>query len=346
MTPRVVGIGTAVPSHVVSQAEARDFARGFFSGDFSDIDRLLEAFANTGIERRHVVRPPSWYGMPHGFPEKNAVYRESALELSEQASARAIDASGVSRDDIGAIVFVSTTGLSTPSLDSHLIQRLGLPMTAARLPLWGLGCAGGAAGLARASDLVKALGKPVLMVAVEICSATFMHGDRSKSNLIATALFGDGAAAVVVAPEGDGPEVLGAHSHLIANSEHIMGWTLGAEGLQVVFSTSIPRLVRDLAAGVASDAARAAGLDAADFAHFVFHPGGAKVLAAYSQVFSLTPDRLQHAISVLRDHGNMSSPSVLFVLDRFLAGEPKSGAPTLLMALGPGFSAESVVLRW
>jgi alkylresorcinol/alkylpyrone synthase len=345
MSARLSGIATAVPRHVVTQAAARDFARSFFSRDFAELDRLLEAFDNTGIERRHLARPVEWYGEPHDFPEKNAVYRETALELAVEAAGRAIEAAGVSREHIAAVLFVSTTGVATPSLDSHLIQRLGLPLTTARLPVWGLGCAGGAAGLARAADLSTGLGRPVLLVAVEICSATFVHGDRSKSNLIATALFGDGAAAVVVTPGGSGPEVIGSHSQLIEDSEDVMGWTLSAEGLQVVFSRSIPHIVRGLAGRVAQAAAERVGGSAADLVHFVFHPGGAKVLAAYAETFGLEPEALRHAASVLRDYGNMSSPSVLFVLERFLQAEPPSGRPALLMALGPGFSAESVVLR-
>jgi alkylresorcinol/alkylpyrone synthase len=331
---------------VVTQAQVREFAAGFFADDFDDLDRLLDSFGHTGIERRHLVRPMSWYATPHDFPEKNAVYRETALALATEAAGRALDSSGVARETVGAVVFVSTTGLATPSLDSHLIQRLGLPLTAARLPIWGLGCAGGAAGLARAANLTTALGKPVLLVAVEICSATFVYGDRSKSNLIATALFADGAAAIVLTPDGSGAEVLGSHSHLVARSEDVMGWNLAVEGLQVVFSRSIPQLVRTLATEVASSAAHSAGIEPRDVARYIFHPGGAKVLAAYAETFGLDPQRLRHAAGVLRDCGNMSSPSVLFVLSRVLAEAPRTGAPLLLMALGPGFSAESVVLRW
>ena len=346
MKPRIAGIGTAVPAHVVTQDQAVAFARGFFASDFGDLDRLLEAFGHTGIAERHLVRPASWFAVPHDFPEKNAIYRESALALSVEASERALQAAGVTRDQIGAVLFVSTTGLSTPSLDSHLIQRLGLGLHTVRVPIWGLGCAGGAAGLARAADLAAALRTHVLLVAVEICSATFMHGDRSKSNLIATALFGDGAVAVVVGPDGDGPELLASHSHLVPDSEDVMGWTVEPHGLQVVFSRSIPHLVARLGGEVAEAAARRAGLTASDFRHYVFHPGGAKVLAAYAEVFHLREDDLQYAMSVLREYGNMSSPSVLFVLDRFLRGHSRTNAPTLLMALGPGFSAESVVFRW
>ncbi|HUF47368.1 MAG TPA: 3-oxoacyl-[acyl-carrier-protein] synthase III C-terminal domain-containing protein [Vicinamibacterales bacterium] len=346
MTVHVAGIATAVPACILPQANARAFARGFFADSFDDIDRLLAAFDHTGIERRYLARPLEWYREPRSFPEKNAVYREAALELGERASRGALTSAGVKPGDIGALLFVSTTGLSTPSLDSHLIQRLGLPATTVRLPVWGLGCAGGAAGLARAANLAVALGAPVLLVAVEICSSTFVHSDRSKANLIATALFGDGAAAVVVTPGSGGAEVLSGHSHLVEASEDVMGWTLADEGLQVVFSRDIPQIVRGLAGDVAAAAARRAGVQPADVSRFIFHPGGAKVLAAYRETFGLTTDGLRHAASVLADYGNMSSPSVLFVLERFLAAEPRSGEPALLLALGPGFSAESVVLRW
>ena len=346
MTPRIAAIGTAVPEHVLTQAEVREFARGFFARDFTDLDRLLEAFDNTGIQKRHLARPVDWYWQPHTFPEKNAVYREAALDLAEAAARRALDASGLERRDVGAILFVSTTGVATPSLDSHLIHRLGLRHTTARLPIWGLGCAGGAAGLARAANLAVALRAPVLLVAVEICSTTFIHGDRSKSNLIATALFADGAAAAVLTPGGAGAEVVGTHSHLVEDSEDVMGWAVGTEGLRVIFSRSIPAIVRDLAGQIARDASASAGISPDELSHFVFHPGGAKVLRAYAETFGLDNGQLAHAESVLRDYGNMSSPSVLFVLERFLASHAPEGRPTLLMALGPGFSAESVVLRW
>jgi alkylresorcinol/alkylpyrone synthase len=339
MTAHVAAVATAVPEHELPQDRAREFARGFFADDFSDIDRLLDAFDHTGIERRQLARPIEWYATRRSFPEKNRVYRETALDLGERAA-------GLLPSDVGALVFVSTTGLSTPSLDSHLIQRLGLPTSTVRLPIWGLGCAGGAAGLARAANLTVALGLPTLLVAVEVCSSTFVHSDRSKSNLIATALFGDGAAAVVLSPAGRGSEVVAGHSHLVPNSEGVMGWTITDEGLQVVFSRDIPGIVRSLAPEVAAGAAARAGVSSQEMTRFVFHPGGAKVLSAYAATFGLASDDLRHAAGVLRDHGNMSSPSVLFVLSRFLAGEPADGRPVFLMALGPGFSAESVVLRW
>lgn len=346
MTPRVVGVATAVPEHVVDTTMATDFARSFFAEDLPELERLLRAFGNTGIERRHLACPPGWYGEPHSFAEKNACYREHALGLSERAARTAIERAGIDPLSLGTILFVSTTGLSTPSLDSRLVERLGLSRGIGRVPVWGLGCAGGAAGLARAAALVKGTGKPALLVSVELCSTTFMYGDRSKSNLIATALFSDGAAAAVVSPEGEGPQLLASHSYLLEDSEDVMGWKVEDEGLRVVFSRSIPKIVRDVAPRVLTEAAAEAGLRPEALRHFVFHPGGAKVLDAYAEALGVDPERLEHARAVLRDYGNISSPTVLFVLERFLEREPAREEAGLLMALGPGFSAESVVFRW
>ncbi len=346
MNPVVLGVGIARAPHVVDQADAREFARGFFAEDFRALDRLLRAFDNTGIVQRQLAQPLPWYRSPHGFAEKNAVYRECALAMATEASGQALARAGVAAAEVGAVVFVSTTGISTPSLDAELIQALDIPRSAARLPIWGLGCAGGAAGLARAAELVRARNETVLLVATEVCSATFMHGDRSKSNLIATALFGDGAAAAVLAPQGEGVELLGAASRLLDDSADVMGWTLESEGLRVRFARSIPGIVAQLVPDFRRQAAAAAGLEAQALHHFVLHPGGAKVLDAYAGALEVPRSRLETAHAVLRDHGNMSSPTVLHVLARFMESTARSEQAGLLLGLGPGFSAEGVVVRW
>ncbi len=345
-TPRIAGLATAVPPYEVSQSEAADFAGSLFARELPEVERLLEAFGNAGIERRQLARPKDWYGQPRSFPEKNRVYREVALELSLAAARGALERSAIRPSRVGAVVLVSSTGISTPSLDGALIQALGLPRSTARLPLWGLGCAGGAAGLAHAAALARGLGTPVLLVAVELCSTTFMHRDRSKANLIATALFGDGAAAAVVAPEGEGPALLRGHSHLVDGSADVMGWSLQEEGLRVVFSRSIPALVREVVPRFVADAGALEGLAPGDLHRFVFHPGGARVLEAYAEALGLERESLAASADVLRDHGNMSSPTVLFVLERFLETTPATGEKGLLLALGPGFSAEGVLFRW
>lgn len=342
----VLAVATASPPHVLAQAQLRAFARRFFARDFPAIDRLLPAFDNSGIAERQMASPIEWFDEPHSFAEKNEVYRRCALDMSARAGAEALRRSGVKADEIAAIVFVSTTGIATPSLDSYLVQLLGLSRAAARVPIWGLGCAGGAAGLARAADLVRALGRPVLLIAAEVCSATFVHGDRSKSNLIATALFGDGAAAVVLAPGAEGLQIVGSHSHLIDDSEDIMGWTLEPQGLRVRFARSIPNLVRDTVPGFKLAALRAAHVSPEEVEHYVLHPGGTKVLAAYEAALAVPRARIEGAYTVLREHGNMSSPTLLFVLERFMRETPRSGAAGLALGLGPGFAAEAVMFRW
>jgi alkylresorcinol/alkylpyrone synthase len=362
----IVALATASPEHTLAQAQAKAFARSFFSADFGggsspELERLLDIYDNAGVETRQTARPITWLEQPHSFPDKNAIYREQALALSTRAGAAAIERAGIDPRAYGAIVFASSTGIATPSLDARLVQSLGLGRDIERVPLWGLGCAGGGAGLARARALALGLHKPVLVIACELCTLTFVHGDRRKANLVAVALFGDGAAAAVVAPEPhwnprgnarapQGPELLSGYSQLIDDSEDIMGWDLEPEGLRVRFAPTIPALVSEQAAAMVRDAAAGAGLAAADIRHLVVHPGGRRVLDAWEQALELrSPDergRLRYAREVLRDHGNMSSPTVLFVLDRFLADTPASGEAGLLLALGPGFCAEGVGFRW
>lgn len=347
----IVGVGSANPEHRLDQARAKQFAASFFD-ETEGFDIPLASFDNAGVEARQIGRPIEWLEQPRSFAAKNAAYVEQALLISERAAHEALEQAGIPRGEFGAIVFASSTGIATPSLDGRLIQSLGLARSIARVPLWGLGCGGGGAGLARAAALARGLGKPVLVIACELCSLTFVHGDRRKANVIAVALFGDGAAACVVAPEPwwsptSGPELLCGVSHLIDDSEHVMGWDVEEEGLRVRFSPTIPTIVEEFSAQVVHDAARTAGLDEGDpIEHLVMHPGGRKVLDAYESALGLEPHALRHAREVLRDHGNMSSATVLFVLQRFWADTTATGQAGLLLALGPGFCAEGVVFRW
>lgn len=355
----ILAVASASPEHQLTQTRAKQFAKDIFGDQFvgreeAVIDRLLGAYDNAGVETRQLASPHSWYEQPNSFPTKNAAYIEHALPLAQRAGELAIQRAGIDPTSIGAIVFASSTGISTPSLDARLVQSLGLARNVARVPMWGLGCAGGSAGLARAHTLAIGLGKPVLAIACELCSLTFMHGDRRSANLIAVALFGDGAAAAVVAPEPwwdpanpTGPELLGTYSWLIDDSHDIMGWDLEEQGLRVRFSPTIPNLLVRLGAQLVADAARGVGLEPEQLQHLVFHPGGSKVLDAYDEALALEPTRLRHARQILREHGNMSSPTVLFVLERFLADpQTRTDQPGLLLGLGPGFCAEGVVFRW
>lgn len=345
--PILRSLVTGTPPYQVAQSEIREAARTLFPR-MAARPHLLDVFGNAQIESRALSRPLAWYLEPRGFGEKNAVFIEEARALIARLGAEALARAEVLPADIDAVIVVNTSGLSTPSLDAWLIESLGISRHAARLPVWGLGCAGGAAGLARAADLVRAGFKRVLYVAVELCSLTLVKGDESKSNFVGTALFADGGAALVVtAPDVPGPPPLlsvhGAYSTLIENSEDIMGWDVVDDGLKVRFSRDIPALVRGMMRGNVAEALATSGWERQDIGTFVVHPGGVKVLAAYEEALDLPAGTLDSSRQVLRDHGNMSSATVLFVLEEAL----KTGARgrALLSAMGPGFSAEHVLLE-
>ncbi len=344
--PRILSAATAVPPHRVEQGEIKEFARRLFAGKFRDLDRLLPVFDNGEVATRYFCRPLEWFGREWSFPERNALYVEHALELSEEAAHRCLDRAGVGPEEVATLFFVSTTGISTPSLDAKLLFELGLSPNLKRVPVWGLGCAGGAAGVARAADYARAYpDEYVLVVAVELCGLTFQVGDLSKSNLVAASLFADGAAAVLLGP-GEGPEVLGSHSTTWPGTGDVMGWDLVESGLKVRFAKSVPQIVRTRTRATVEEACERHGLVPEDLRHLVVHPGGAKVIEAYEEALGLEPGTLILPREILRGYGNMSSASVLFVLERFLEGHPAgSGEHGAISALGPGFSAEHVLFR-
>jgi alkylresorcinol/alkylpyrone synthase len=346
--PRIFSVATALPPHCVGQEEAKRFARGMFSGAHKDFERLIPIFDNVHVENRYFCVPVEWFEEDHSFPEKNSLYVEHALNLSEKAARRALDRVGADPKDVGAIFFVSTTGFSTPSLDAKLIFRLGLSAHTRRVPIWGLGCAAGAAGLARAAEYALLYpGQLVLLVGVELSGLTFLRGDLSKSNIVSTSLFADGAAAVLLGgPTNSGPAVLGAYSTTWPGTEDVMGWRFVEAGLKVQFSKSVPVIVRERLRDNLVEACESVGLDFDDLEHFVLHPGGAKVLDAFEEVLGIEAGGLTFSRGVLRECGNMSSVTVLFVLERFLqGGEHGPGDLGVISAMGPGFSAEHVFFR-
>lgn len=348
-SPSILSVATATPPHRISQPVAKDFARAMFSDVYRDIDRLLPIFDHSGVEHRNFCVPAEWFHDDHSFSEKNDLYIESALDLSEKAARRALDRAGADPADVGAVFFVSTTGLAIPSIDSFLVRRLGLSEHTRRVPVVGLGCAAGASGLGLAAHYASACrpGELVLLVAVELCGLTFQKGDRSKANLVSTALFADGAAAVLLGPGADaGPELLGSYTTTWPGTEDVMGFDVGEHGLKVLLSRSVPTVVYERMPENLRLALDSVGLSLADIRHPLIHPGGAKVLDAFEEVLGLEPGGLDISRDVLREHGNMSSVTVLFILERFLAGgDYTPGEHGVLSAMGPGFSAEHVFFR-
>lgn len=354
--PRLVALATAVPPHELRQSDAREHVGRLFSGAIGADDRLLEVFENAEIDQRHICVPIEWFATDHGFAEKNALYVEHAVRLASEVTRKALALAGLDPVDVDHVVFVSSTGLSTPSIDALLANALGFRPDVRRTPIWGLGCAGGAAGLAQARDF--ALADPsarVLMIALELCSLSFQFRDLDKRTLVAASLFGDGAAAAIVTgadvPARPGGarrplELLGSRSTLWKDTADVMGWTVDESGLHVVFSRDIPSIVRDRVRPSLLSFLDAQGLTVAAVPHLVAHPGGVKVLRAYAEALDLPATAFRHSRDVLRDHGNMSSPSCLFVLERFLdAQDIAAGDHAIVAALGPGFCAEYLLLR-
>jgi alkylresorcinol/alkylpyrone synthase len=337
--PHLLSLATAVPKHVLGQENISETARRVFGmAGVADLDRMVAVFGNAGIDRRYSTVPVDWYEKPHGWTDRNNLYLEHALALIEEASRQALAEAGLQPQDIDQVVTVSTTGIATPSLDALLLNRLPLRSDVRRLPIFGLGCAGGVLGLARAADLARAAPKSrVLFIVVELCALCFRHGDFTKSNLVATALYGDGATAAVISCDGNGPGLGQGGEFTWPQSLDIMGWDVADDGLKAIFSRDIPALVQRDLRRATEEFLRRHDLAVGDIDYFVCHPGGAKVLDALEEAFDLAPGALGHARATLRDYGNMSAATVLFVLKRML----QSGAHgrMLITALGPGFTA-------
>lgn len=351
--PVIRAATTGLPPHRVTQEMAKQFARDIFSNSFPDIERLLPLFDNAGVETRYISQPISWYRQEHSFSEKNRLFVERAIDLCVETINKLLEAEKLAATDIDYIIFVNSTGLATPSIDAHLINRLKMKKQIRRTPIWGLGCAGGAAGLAHAYH--HALGHPgdrVLLVAVELCGLTFLADDYSKSNLVASALFGDGAAAVLI--EGDkvnstdrsqpSLKIIGSRSTLYPDSLDVMGWHVVDKGLQVLFAQRIPDIVEKHVAGDLTAFLVEHELSLGDISHFLIHPGGTKVLNAYKVALGLDDKAMALCRDVMKNYGNMSSVTVLFVLEQFLAGNSTAGEYAILSALGPGFCSESLLL--
>jgi alkylresorcinol/alkylpyrone synthase len=340
---RIAGIGTAVPETVATQKDVRAIVEQLFGDRFDDLERILAVFDHDHIHRRHFAMPLEWYGTATSWSEQNTVWERAATQLGAQALGRALLDAGVDKDNLDCLIVVSTTGFATPGIDAHIIEALSLPSSIRRIPVVGLGCAGGVSGLALAGTLATTH-RCVALVAVEVCTVTFQKNHISKSNIVGTSLFADGAAAVVLHADGKGPRIAGGYSRLFPDSSDIMGWDVSNDGLKVRFRRDIPAFIRMYGAETYHQACEQWGISPRDVDHIVVHPGGAKVLDALTEVYGCQPEQMNHAREVLRTHGNMSSPTVLFVLERALRHGPLHGK-TVLSALGPGFSSEHCLLE-
>jgi len=345
MTPPIglISLATASPPHELEQDEVRATVLEVFRERFPLVERLAGVFDNAGVRRRQAVKPIGWYLQPRSWPERSEAYLEGAVTLYCEAAERALDEAGICGADVDLVVTVSTTGVSTPSLEARAMSRLGLRPDAARVPVFGVGCAGGATGLALSARLAAVHpGATVLFVTVELCTLALRNEEVSAADIVATALFGDGAAACVLRAGEGFAQVEGQGEHTWPGTLDIMGWRADAAGLGVVLSQSIPPFVRrNVRAGLDGVLARQ-GLGHGDVDRFICHPGGAKVIEALETALDLGQGALDVEREVLADHGNMSAPTVLFILDRLRRGRlPRR---SVLTALGPGFTLSTVTL--
>lgn len=340
----LLSVAHALPPHRLLQTDAQEAARGMFAHRYAAFARMAPVFTTAGIEQRFTVRPLDWYLTDLGWPERNAAYLDGAQDLFVDAATRALAAAGCQASDVDTIVTISSTGIATPSLEARVAGRMGFRADVERVPVFGLGCAGGVSGLALAGRLAVARpGSTVLLVAIEICTAAFRMDQLTAANMVATALFGDGAAACVVrSGEAGLARIEGAGQHLWPDTLDIMGWTVDPAGLGVVFDRSIPPFAEQQV-GLAVDGILARlGINRAAVDRFACHPGGAKVITALEATLGLDQGTLDHEREVLRQYGNMSAPTVLFVLERLA----KAGLPrrTVLASLGPGFTCSCLSL--
>ena len=339
----LLGIATAVPPHVIDQDVITRLAPIFFPKVFEVHPGLAEIFAHTGIVRRNFVRPFEWYVEHRDWRDRAEAYVDCASGLFIAAAEAALARADIAADDIDIVVTISSTGIATPSIDARVATKLGLRANTTRVPVFGLGCAGGVSGLGIASRLARAEpGKNVLLVAVELCSLAFRFDQASKTELIAAALFGDGAAAVVLRADDNEAGVArvgAAAEHTWPDTLDIMGWTVDPVGFGVVLSPALPRFLEQHLAEPAESFTAAMGLNGTR-PQPICHIGSTKVLAAMETALGLNCGALANERAVLRGHGNMSSPSVLFVLAHAL--EKGLSGPAVLSALGPGFTASFV----
>jgi alkylresorcinol/alkylpyrone synthase len=347
----ISGVASAFPRHYYKQQQIAEALKRHWQEKIDKPQVLERLLSRVGVDGRFLSLPLESYDALSTWGQANDAWIEAAEELGEQALCRALTRAGLSTNDLGAIFFTSVTGIASPSIDARLINRMGLPRNIKRIPIFGLGCVGGAAGIARAFDYVRAYPDQVAaLISVELCSLTWQRQDTSVANVISSGLFGDGAAAVVLTGENrhaSGPRILATRSTFYPGTEDVMGWDISENGFKIVLSPDVPKVIeRHLATDVDQFLADN-DLQRSDIGAWIMHTGGPKVLEATAAALELDHEALEASWRCLRKVGNLSSASVLLVLEEYMnRRRPASGTYSILAAMGPGFCSELVLLRW
>lgn len=348
---KIASVGSALPPHFYDQETLLAALRTNWSERHHNIDRLEALHRNVLVGGRHLALRIEEYDTLKTWGDANDAWTRVAQDVGETAIRRALGKAGLGFDDVDALIFVTVTGVATPSIDARLMNRLHLPPRVKRMPIFGLGCVAGAAGVARAADYVRAYPDQVaVLLSVELCSLTLQRQDLSIPNLIASGLFGDGAAAAVIVGaerQADGPQIIDSRSIFYPDSEEVMGWDISESGFKIVLSAGVPEVVKHYLGRDVDQFLSDHGLSRSDIRSWVSHPGGPKVLTAMEEALDLPDGALDVTWNSLRSVGNLSSTSVLMVLeDTMRDHRPKPGSLGLMLAMGPGFCSELVLLRW
>ncbi len=348
---RISSAASAFPKHYYPQAFLLEQLKKYWGDSLRNPQTLARLHRNVAVEGRHLAMPAEKYYSMTSWGEANDVWIEVAQELGEQALCRALHHAGLDASQLGALFFTSVTGISSPSIDALLINRMGLPSNIRRVPIFGLGCVAGAAGIARAADYVRAYpSQAAALVSVELCSLTIQRDDLSVANLISSGLFADGSAAVIVTGDevgSTGPEILGTRSIFYPDTEEMMGWTISEKGFRITLSPEVPVLIRENLGRDVDSFLSEYGYQRSDIESWVLHTGGPKVLEATAAALDLNNGQLDASWDCLRKVGNLSSASVLVVLEDVMRNRrPKPGTLGILAAMGPGFCSELVLLQW
>jgi alkylresorcinol/alkylpyrone synthase len=352
---KIASAASAFPKHYYSQKVLLERLQDYWGDQLKNPLLLARLHRNVTVDGRYLAIPAEQYVDIKTWGEANDIWIRVAQELGEQALCLALHNAGLKREDLGALLFTTVTGVASPSIDALLINRMGLPVNIRRTPIFGLGCVAGAAGIARAADYVRAYpSQAAALVSVELCSLTLQREDLSVANLISSGLFADGAAAVIVTGEEvessqpiDGPTILATRSVFYPSTEDMMGWNISEKGFRILLSTEVPTLIRenlgrDVDAFLADN-----GLQRNNLKSWVLHTGGPKVLEAYGDALGLHNGQLDASWDCLRKVGNLSSASVLVVLEDVMKNRrPAPGTLGLLAAMGPGFCSELLLLQW
>ncbi|MBZ5662633.1 MAG: type III polyketide synthase [Acidobacteriia bacterium] len=345
----IAGTATAVPPYLLTREMVKERIKDVFSLDGMRLEAIRNVIDNSRIDQRHSVFPVDYIVEPRPLSQINTEYREKAVELGMEVTAQALAQAEMSPADVDMIITVSCTGVMIPSLDAYIAKEMGFRSDVRRLPITELGCAAGAAGLARAWEYLTAFpDRTALLVSVELPTLTFQRKDFSQANLISAVLFGDGAAGVVVTGrEASGPRIVASESFLFPDSLGAMGFDLRDSGFHIVLSRDVPQLIRERIKGLADGFLARNGLRQRDVSAFLLHPGGQKLLSFMEAELELTCADTEISWDVLRRFGNLSSASVLFILQEWMTRrEMPAESYGLLMSFGPGFTAEMILLQW